>query len=92
MNYHPDIVLMMFRAEKPKTKITLAAIEAYDADLHTANNDNVVAACLAAGIADPSKFDRTRVLGLAVLSMGGAGKVGTAARTYKAAIDEGVIG
>lgn len=92
MNYHPDIVLMMFRFEKPSAQITLEAIERFDADLHTANNDRVVNACVAAGIANPTKYDRSRVLGLAVLSLGSAGKVGTAAKAYKKAVDEGVIG
>jgi hypothetical protein len=92
MNYHPDIVLMMFRAEKPNAKITLAAIETFDADLQQANNENVIAACIAAGISNPTKFDRSRVLGLAVLALGGAGKVESAARAYKKAVDEGVIG
>jgi hypothetical protein len=32
------------------------------------------------------------VLGLAILSLGSAGKVGTAAKAYKKAVDEGVIG
>lgn len=92
MNYHPDIVLMMFRAEKPSAQITLESIERFDSDLHEANNDRVVTACEAAGIENPSKFDRSRVLGLAILSLGSAGKVGSAAKAYKAALDAGVIG
>jgi hypothetical protein len=92
VNYHPDIVLMIFRFEKPSAQITLDAIEQFDADLHAANNDRVVNACIAAGIENPSKFDRSRVLGLAILSLGSAGKVGTAAKAYKKAVDEGVIG
>jgi hypothetical protein len=92
VNYHPDIVLMIFRFEKPSTQITLEAVERFDDDLHTANNDRVVNACVAAGIDNPSKYDRSRVLGLAILSLGGAGKVGTAAKAYKKAVDEGIIG
>ena len=90
-NYHEDIVLTMFRNEKPSAKITFAAVEAYDADLHEANNDAVVAACVAAGV-NPDKYNRTRVLGLAVLSLGSAGKVRAAANAYKQALDEGIIG
>lgn len=92
MHYHPDIVLMIFRLEKPSAQITLDAIERFDQDLHDTNNDRVVNACVAAGIDNPSKFDRSRVLGIAVLALGGAGKVGTAAKAYKKALDEGVIG
>jgi hypothetical protein len=92
MNYHPDIVLMIFRAEKKSAEITLEALAQFDADLHQANNDRVISACVAAGIENPSKYDRSRVLGLAILSLGSAGKVGTAAKAYKAAVDSGVIG
>lgn len=92
MNYHPDIVLMIFRLQKPSAQITLEALERFDADLHTANHGRILNACIAAGIESPSKFDRSRVLGLAILSLGSAGKIGTAAKTYKKAIDEGVIG
>jgi hypothetical protein len=92
VHYHPDIVLMIFRHEKPSAKITLESVEKFDDDLHTANNENVVAACVTAGIPDPSKFDRSRVLGMAVLALGSAGRVGAAAKAYKTALDEGVIG
>jgi hypothetical protein len=92
VNYHPDIVLMLFRQEKKSAAITLDNLERFDADLHSVNNDRIVAACIAAGIENPSKFDRSRVLGLAILSLGGAGKVGSAARAYKEAVDAGVIG
>jgi hypothetical protein len=91
VHYHPDIVLMMFRREKPTTKITKDAVEAFDQDLFDANDGALVAACNAAGV-DPMKFERSRVLGLAVLSLGGTGKLGAAARAFKAALDEGIIG
>ena len=91
MNYHNDIVLMMFRKEKPTAQITLAAIETYDTDLFNANDAQVVAACVAEGIS-PMKYERSRVLGLAICSHGSAGKVGTAARAYRKALDEGIIG
>ena len=92
MHYHPDIVLMIFRHEKPTAQITLSAVESFDDDLHTANNDGVVAACEAAGLPNPTKYERSRVLGLAILSLGGTGKLATAARAYKKAADEGIIG
>jgi hypothetical protein len=91
VNYHPDIVLMMFRKEKPSTQITLEKVEKYDADLAEANDEALVAACEAAGV-EPSKFNRSRVLGLALLSLGSTGKVGTAAKDYRKALDAGVIG
>jgi hypothetical protein len=91
MHYHADIVLMMFRLEKPGAQITLAAVENFDEDLHAANDAQIVAACEAEGI-PPNKFERTRVLGLAVLSLGGAGKMRAAAKAYKKAVDEGIIG
>jgi hypothetical protein len=91
VQYHPDIVLMMFRKEKPSAKITLAALEAYDEDLHEANDSSVRSACEAAGV-DPSKFNRSRVLGIAVLSLDSAGRVRAAANAFKEAIDAGIIG
>lgn len=91
MQYHEDIVLMMFRKEKPSARITLAAVEAYDADLHEANDANVRAACDAAGV-DPDKYNRSRVLGIAIVSLGSAGRVRAAANAYKQALDEGIIG
>lgn len=91
MHYHPDVVLMMFRKEKPSAKVTLAAVEAFDADLHAANDANVVSACETAGV-EPDKFNRSRVLGIAVLSLGSAGRVRAAANAFKQALDEGIIG
>ena len=91
LNYHPDIVLMMFRKEHKDAKITLEAIEAYDADLFSVNNTAVVNACVAAGV-HPDKFNRSRVLGLALLGLGSAGKVRAAANAHKLALDELIIG
>ena len=91
LNYHPDIVLMMFRKEHPDASITLAKIEAYDADLFSVNDTAVVKACVAAGV-NPDKFNRSRVLGLALLGLGSAGRVRAAANAYKQALDAGVIG
>jgi hypothetical protein len=92
MNFHPDIVLMIFRLEKPTAQITKAAVEAFDADLDAANHDAIVAACAAAGLSNPSKYDRSRVLGLAALALGSVGKLTSAARAYKKAVDEGIVG
>jgi hypothetical protein len=91
LHYHPDIVLMMFRNEKKSAQITLAALEAFDAGLHVANDAGLVSACEAEGV-EPTKFNRSRVLGMAVLALGGAGKVRAAAKAYKQALDEGIIG
>jgi hypothetical protein len=91
MHYHPDIVLMMFRSEKSSAKITLPSLEAFDAGLHVANDAGLVKACEDAGV-EPNKYNRSRVLGLAVLALGGAGKVRAAATAYKQALDEGIIG
>lgn len=91
MQYHPDVVLMMFRKEKPSAKITSAALEAYDADLHEANDLNVRSACEAAGV-EPNKYNRSRVLGIAVLSLNSAGRVRAAANAFKQAVDAGIIG
>jgi len=91
LNYHPDIVLMMFRKEHPDASITLAKIETYDADLFSVNDTAVVNACVAAGVT-PDKFNRSRVLGLALLGLGSAGRVRAAANAYKQALDAGVIG
>ncbi|MGH8527217.1 MAG: hypothetical protein ACREXY_24330, partial [Gammaproteobacteria bacterium] len=71
--------------------ITLERIEAYDTDLFSENDTAVVNACVAAGV-NPDKFNRSRVLGLALLGLGSAGRVRAAANAYKQALDEGIIG
>jgi hypothetical protein len=92
-NYHPEVIVETFVRFHPGRSFTLQELQDYDRELFEANDAFLTIALQARGLANPSQFDKSKLLQIACVSPGGFGAaVNYAAGAYVRALSLGVIG
>jgi hypothetical protein len=91
-NYHPDAVLVAFVRFKRRTAFTEQELQDYDTELFTINDGFMASSLRLAGIQNPGRFDKSKLLLIAACAPGQFDQaIQTGAIIYKSALDQGVI-
>lgn len=91
-HYQPDAVVTAFVRFRRRTSFSLQDLLDYDAELFAINDDAFANVLEAAGIPNPSTFDKSKLLVIAACSPGTFHQaLFTAAGVYRNALDVGAI-
>ncbi len=91
-NFHPDVVVQTFVRFHPGSSFTLQELQDYDAELFASNDGFFTAALRERGIMNPSRFDKSKLLQIALTSPGTFdAAVRYAAGAYAHAVNVGAI-